>query len=49
MINHRAGIENKAADAFSRLIVTLHHMSAHFIGFDRLKYEYFACHDFSII
>ena len=34
VINHRSGIENKAADALSRLTVTLHRMSAHVIGFD---------------
>ena len=49
VINHRVGIENKAADALSRLTVTLHPMSAHVIGFDRLKDEYSACLDFSII
>ena len=49
MINHYVGIENKAADALSRLIVTLHRMSAHVIGFDRLKDEYSACPDFGII
>ena len=49
MINHRSGIENKAADALSRLTVTLHRMSAHVIGFDRLKNEYTACPDFGII
>ena len=49
MINHRSGIENKAADALSRLTVTLHRMSAHVIGFDRLKNEYSACPDFGII
>ena len=49
VINHRADIENKAADALSRLTVTLHCMSAHFIRFDRLKDEYFACLDFGII
>ena len=46
MINHYVGIENKAADALSRLTVTLHRMSAHVIGFDRLKDEYSACPDF---
>ena len=49
VINHRSGIENKAADALSRLTVTLHRMSAHVIGFDRLKNEYSACPDFGII
>ena len=49
VINHRSGIENKAADALSRLTVTLHRMSAHVIGFDRLKNEYSACLDFGII
>ena len=49
VINHHAGIENKAVDALSRLIVTLHRMSTHVIGFDRLKDEYSACPDFGII
>ena len=49
MINHRSSIENKAADALNRLTVTLHRMSAHVIGFDRLKNEYSACLDFGII
>ena len=49
VINHRSGIENKAADALSRLTLTLHRMSAHVIGFDRLKNEYTACPDFGII
>ena len=49
MINHRAGIENKSTDALSRLTVTLHHMSAHVFGFDRLREEYSACLDFCII
>ena len=49
VINHCAGIENKAANALSRLTITLHHMSAHVIGFDRLKDEYYACPDFGII
>ena len=49
MINHRAGIENKVVDALNRLTVTLHHMSAHVIAFDRLKNEYPACPNFGII
>ena len=49
VINHCSGIENKAADAISRLTVTLHRMSSHVIGFDRLKNEYSACLDFGII
>ena len=49
MINHRSGIENKVAAALSRLTVTLHHISAHVIGFDKLKNEYSACPDFAII
>ena len=49
VINHRVSIENKAIDALSRLTVTLHRMSAHVIGFDRLKDEYSTCPDFGII
>ena len=37
VINHRVVIENKVDDALSQLTVTLHRMSAHVIGFDRLK------------
>ena len=39
MINHRVGIENKAANALSQLTITLHRMSAYVIGFDRFKDE----------
>ena len=49
VINHCAGIKNKVVDAHCRLTVTLHHMSAHVIRFDRLKDEYSACLDFGII
>ena len=49
MIDHRAGIENKAIDELSRLTVTLYRMSAHVIGFDRFKDEYSTCPDFGII
>ena len=49
VINYRSGIENKVADALSRLTVTLHRMSAHVIGFDRLKNEYSVCPEFGII
>ena len=41
--------ERDEIDALSRLIVTLHRMSAHVIRFDRLKDEYSACLDFGII
>ena len=49
VINHRAGIESITVDTLSRLTVTLHFMSAHVIGFDKLKDEYSACLDFDII
>ena len=49
MINHRAGFVNKVVDALSGLTVTLDRMSAHVIGFDRLKVEYSACPDFGVI
>ena len=49
VINHRVDIENKAADALSRLTITLHRMSSHVIGFDRLKDEYSVCPDFGNI
>ena len=49
LINHRSSIENQAVDALSRLTVTLHRMSAHVIGFDKLKNEYSGCPNFGII
>ena len=39
VINHRVGIENKAANALSQLTVTLHRMSAYVIRIDRFKNE----------
>ena len=49
VFNLCAGIENKVVDALSRITVTLHRMSAHVLGFDRLKNEYSTCPDFGII
>ena len=49
VINHCVDIENKVADALNRLTVTHHRMSAHVIGFDRLKDEYSTCPNFGII
>ena len=49
VINYRASTENKVSDALSRLTIKLHRMSAHVIGFDRLKDEYSTCPDFGVI
>uniref|UniRef100_A0A5B7BML6 RNA-directed DNA polymerase n=1 Tax=Davidia involucrata TaxID=16924 RepID=A0A5B7BML6_DAVIN len=49
VLNHRAGVENKAADALSRVVLVLQSMSVHVIGFDRMKDSYANCPDFGII
>ena len=49
VLNHRAGVENKFADALSRVVAVLQSISVHVVGFDRLRDEYITCLDFSII
>ena len=46
MVKHRAGVENKAADALSRRVSLLSVMSVNVIGFERLKDDYESCPDF---
>ena len=47
VVKHRAGIENKVADALSRRI--LHTMQVQVVGFERLIDKYPTCPDFSLI
>ena len=46
MVKHRAGVENKAADALSRGVSLLSVMSVKVIRFERLKDDYESCIDF---
>lgn len=48
-LKHRSGVENKVADALSRVLTVLQMMSAQVIGFDRMKDEYSTCPDFGLI
>jgi hypothetical protein len=45
-LKHKAGIENKVADAFSRRVTLLSMMSTNVTGFERLRDEYESCPDF---
>uniref|UniRef100_A0A2N9EYR8 Reverse transcriptase domain-containing protein n=1 Tax=Fagus sylvatica TaxID=28930 RepID=A0A2N9EYR8_FAGSY len=45
-LKHKAGIENKAADALSRRVTLLSMMSTNVTGFERLRDEYESCPDF---
>ena len=49
MLRHKAGVENKAADALSRRISLLVAMSVETIGFERIREEYATCPDFGEI
>ena len=49
VLKHQAGIENKPADALSRVALILNTMDVKVVGFDRLKNEYPSCTDFGII
>ena len=46
VVKHRAGIENKAADALSRRLSLLSIMSVEVTGFEKLKEDYDSCPDF---
>uniref|UniRef100_A0A2N9FGZ1 RNA-directed DNA polymerase n=1 Tax=Fagus sylvatica TaxID=28930 RepID=A0A2N9FGZ1_FAGSY len=46
VVKHRAGIENKAADALSHRLSLLSIMSVEVTGFERLKEDYDSCPDF---
>ncbi|KAF7812066.1 putative 1-phosphatidylinositol-3-phosphate 5-kinase FAB1D isoform X1 [Senna tora] len=48
-VKHHFGVENKAADALSRMLFVLNSMSVNIVGFDKLKDEYASCPDFGII
>ena len=45
-LRHKAGVENKAADALSRRVFILTKMSTTVNGFEKLKTEYESCPDF---
>ena len=49
VLKHKAGIENKAADALSRVMLILTSMAVQVVGFELLKKDYPSCKDFSII
>ena len=46
MVKHRAGVENKAADALSRRVSLLSVMSVKVTRFEQLKDDYETCPDF---
>ena len=46
MVKHRAGVENKAADAVSRRVSLLSIISVKVTRFERLKNDYESCPDF---
>ena len=46
VLKHKAGVENKVADALSRRVMILVVMSAEVIGFERLREKYDSCPDF---
>ena len=49
VLKHKAGVENKVADALSRRVMALVTMSTEVIGFERLREEYDLCPDFGKI
>jgi len=46
VLKHKSRVENKVADALSRIGCLLHTMRAGVLGFDRLKNAYSSCPDF---
>ena len=46
MIKHKAGVENKVADALSRRVSILIVISNEVTGFERIKNDYESCPDF---
>lgn len=46
VIKHKAGVENKAADALSQVLYVLNTISAKVVAFEKLKDEYLICKDF---
>ena len=49
VLKHKAGVENKTADALSRVVYILTSLAIQVTGFDQLIKEYSSCKDFSII
>ena len=49
VLKHKAGVENKVADALNRCVMILLAMSTEVIGFQRLREEYESCPDFGEI
>ena len=49
MVKHRAGVENKAADALSQRVSLLSIMSVKVTGFEQLKDDYESCPDFGAL
>ncbi|BBH03402.1 hypothetical protein Prudu_014267 [Prunus dulcis] len=49
VIRHRPGVDNKVADALSRVGVILQSLTAQVVGFDKIKTEYSSCPDFGLI
>jgi len=48
-LRHKAGVENKAADALSRHLAILTVLSNQVVGFEKIKTEYKSCPDFQEI
>lgn len=46
MLKHKAGVENKPADALSRKVRLIHSMSVEVTGFEYLELDYLTCPDF---
>ena len=46
VVKHRAGVENKAADALSRRVSLLSIMSVKVTGFERFRDDYESCPNF---
>ena len=49
VLKHRAGTENRVADALSRRSMLMNTVRTEIVGFDRLKSEYSTCPDFGHI
>jgi len=49
VLKHKSGVEDKVADALSRIGCLLHTMRVEVIGFNRLKGTYCSCPDFGPI
>ena len=46
VLKHKAGVENKPANALSRRVALLNSLSVEVVGFEQLKDEYPTCPDF---